>query len=63
MTLPSEVKEAAKYWRVFLLFLVLSEAIQATFPALGQLRNNVHTGVILYKGLTALLQLLEFGWV
>ena len=60
---PSKVKEATKHRRIFLLVFILAETVQATLPALGQLCNNVHTGVILYKGLTTLLQLLEFGWV
>ena len=57
------MKEAAEHMRVFLLLLVLAQAVQAALTALGQLCHDVHARVVLDKGLATLLQLLEFGWV
>lgn len=54
------MKEAAEDSGVSLL-LVLAVAVQATLPALVQVRGDVIAGAVLHKGLSTLLQLLHFS--
>lgn len=58
--LPSEVKESTEDSGLSLIF-VLSVTVQAALPAFMQVRCDVIAGAILYKCLSALLQLLHFS--